>query len=168
MGIWLGLQAKTVSLTIFGQNNIPGFGFCTASKCSGTHYGLRESIWCNGERERKARDRAGLVCLHAVSSSDEDLDAIFRELGFSTQTVGDAYLEISACSKSHMKKQFVNSCQRGTNVAPNLRCQLETRRTERIGSFAPHNTVPLLKHLSLSLLLSILIAKVFSLKWVAI
>lgn len=49
MDIWFGLQAGTVILTIFGQKNIPGFGSCTVSKSSGTHYTLRESIWCNGE-----------------------------------------------------------------------------------------------------------------------
>lgn len=52
--IWFGLQARTVILTIFGQKNIPGLGFCTVSKSNGIHYTLRESIWCNGEQERKA------------------------------------------------------------------------------------------------------------------
>jgi len=58
--IWFGLQSRTVIPTIFGQKNIPGFGFCTVSKSSGTHYALRESIWCNGDQERDAGYRTAL------------------------------------------------------------------------------------------------------------
>lgn len=70
-----------------------------------------------GNRKGRQGTELTLLCLHAVSSSDQDLDIICEELGFSKQTVRDAYPGMSACNKCHMKEQALNSCQKRMYVA---------------------------------------------------
>lgn len=91
-----------------------------------------------GNKRGRQGAELALVYLHAVRSSEKDLDTIFRELGFSMQS-GMTYLEISACSKCHTKKLFLNGCQKGTNVAQNPQ-QSARDPGEHKGADNLHNT----------------------------
>lgn len=95
------------------RKNIPGFTFCTVSKCSGTHYSLRKSIWCNGEQERKARDRTGFGLSSCCQKHWQGPRYHFQRAGI-FYAIRDDYLEISACNKCHTKKLFLNGCRKGT------------------------------------------------------